>query len=97
VTLRATLLDGRPLPKWLRFDPQSGKFEGKPPAGTASVLSIMVVARDVDGREASTIFRLRLDKAGVNSGGRAGLSEQIRSAAGQDRDPGRYADLIAKR
>jgi large repetitive protein len=80
VTLRATLLDGRALPRWLQFDPVTGKFEGKAPRGNPEVLSILVVARDGDGREARTIFRVHFDKASA-SGGRAGLSEQLREAA----------------
>jgi hypothetical protein len=87
VTLRATLLDGRPLPKWLRFDPSTGEFDGKPPAGAPRLLSVLVLAKDSEGREASTIFRIRFDRTEARrESGRAGLSERLRMAA--DRGPG---------
>jgi hypothetical protein len=84
VTLRATLMDGRPLPKWLHFDPSTGQFEGEPPQGAPRLLAVLVIAKDSDGREASTIFRIRFDRTEARrDGGRAGLSEQLRSAADQ--------------
>jgi hypothetical protein len=82
ITLRATLTDGRPLPKWLRFDPSTGKFDGEPPAGAPRLLSVLVTARDGDGREASTVFRIRFDGAETRrEAGRASLSEQLRRVA----------------
>ena len=82
ITLRATLTDGRPLPKWLRFDPSTGKFDGEPPAGAPRLLSVLVTARDGDGREASTVFRIRFDAAETRrEAGRASLSEQLRRVA----------------
>ncbi len=97
IALRALLMDGRPLPKWLRFDPVTGKFEGKPPRGTQDTLSVLVVARDGEGREAATIFRIKLGKAGVQRDvGRAGLSEQLRLAANRAGHLERYANLSSE-
>ncbi len=84
ITLRALMTDGRVLPKWLHFDPTSGRFEGKPPLNAPRVLSIMVVARDGDGREVSTIFRIKFGKEMRRDSGRSGLSEQLRIAAHRD-------------
>jgi len=57
--LDARLADGRPLPSWLRFDPQSRCFSGRAPAAFAEELTIAVVASDVDGLEVASSFRLR--------------------------------------
>jgi len=57
--LQARLADGRPLPAWLRFDPKSRRFTGRPPAAFTEELTIAVVASDVDGLEVASSFRLR--------------------------------------
>ena len=58
--LAARLADGRPLPAWLRFEPRSRRFTGLPPAGTVEEITVLVVASDVDGFEASSSFTLRV-------------------------------------
>jgi hypothetical protein len=85
VRLDARLADGRPLPPWVSFDSRTGKFVIQAPPGVAGQLTIRLIARDTDGREVGTVFRIRVG----NNGGRAqmdvpngkGLSEQIRLAA----------------
>jgi hypothetical protein len=57
----------------------------------AGELSVRVVARDSQGREAATIFKIRVSGKGagqamLDHSGRPGLSEQIRMAAA--RHPG---------
>jgi hypothetical protein len=79
VQLRADRLNGQALPGWLRFDPQTGAFEGTPPADARGELVIKVTARDANGNEAVTTFRLQLNSKPVP--GRAGLSEQLRQAS----------------
>ena len=32
--------NGQPLPAWLKFDPQTGRFSGTPPAGWSQSLSL---------------------------------------------------------
>jgi len=82
VRIVAERSNGGPLPPWLRFDPSTGEFSGTPPPGTPSELSVLVKAQDNDGREAATIFRIKLlNKEQQRPAGRAGLSEQIRLAA----------------
>ena len=57
--LRARLADGSPLPKWMRFDTRHLTFTGVVPAEVSQELTVMVVANDVDGMEASSFFRIR--------------------------------------
>jgi ATP:ADP antiporter, AAA family len=57
--LSARLADGRQLPPWLRFDAQQRRFTGQPPHGYCEELTVMVVASDVDGLEATSTFQVR--------------------------------------
>ena len=54
IRLVARQIDGRPLPSWLRFDPKTQVFSGQPPQTAATVLELIVIARDRRGHEAST-------------------------------------------
>ena len=86
VTLLAQQADGRPLPAWVRFDAASGKFEVQAPPGVEGKLTIRVVARDAQGHEAVTVFKVKVGEKSSRDGqraqperpGRAGLSEQLR-------------------
>lgn len=57
--LKACLADGRPLPRWLRFDPKQRAFLGVPPEQVVEELTVRVIASDVDGMEASSCFVIR--------------------------------------
>ncbi len=57
--LTAALADGRPLPRWLRFDPQRRAFVGSLPGDSVEELTVRVIASDVDGMEASSCFVIR--------------------------------------
>ena len=57
--LDARLADGRPLPRWMRFDVRHRIFTGVAPPEMSEELTVMVVASDVDGMEASSCFRIR--------------------------------------
>jgi len=81
VQLQMTLADGRPLPAWVEFDPRSGKLKGTPPPGFSGELAVKLVARDGQGHEAATVFRLVVGKEQQAPEGRSGLSEQLRLAA----------------
>lgn len=59
LTVSARLANGRPLPSWLSFNPASGSFQGTPPPGFRGELTIEVVARDNQGHEAHTTFKLK--------------------------------------
>ena len=57
--LSARLVDGGQLPPWLRFDAQRRRFTGQPPHGYYEELTVLVVASDVDGLEATSTFQVR--------------------------------------
>jgi hypothetical protein len=84
IRLAAMLQDGRPLPSWIQFDGQSGKFTGEVPKGLAGELRVKVIARDTAGREAAALFRVNLGASRTAAGeprapaGRPGLSQQLR-------------------
>jgi VCBS repeat-containing protein len=94
VFLVARMADGSPLPRWLQFDPSTGKFSGHAPGGTPAELTVLVEARDRDGRHAEAVFRIRLDQPAQ---GRAGLSEQLRSAQRETVDTLRGLQAMAAR
>ncbi|HYF42044.1 MAG TPA: hypothetical protein VEA35_06300, partial [Ramlibacter sp.] len=95
VQLSARLADGAALPGWVAFDPRTGVFTVKAPAGWRGDLAIVVLARDADGRQAEALFRIRIaDKTThrvadmeAQPPGRSSLSEQLRAAA-RLRQPG---------
>jgi ATP:ADP antiporter, AAA family len=61
--LRACCEDGSPLPRWLQFDPRQRAFVGTGPA-TLEEVRIAVIASDVDGMEARSVFIVRRLVAG---------------------------------
>ena len=77
VRLAATLQDGRPLPSWVQFDAQTGKFTGEVPKGLVGELRVKLTARDINGHEATALFRINVGQA-KNAMGKSGLSEQLR-------------------
>jgi len=64
VTLTATRADGAALPGWLVFNPKTGTFEGTPPPGFRGVVTVKIVARDNEGRQAVQTFRIEVGVAG---------------------------------
>ena len=84
IKLQAKLADDTPLPKWVVFDPQAGTFEVKPPANFKGKVELKVIARDDDGREATSIFRMFVGEEPApeqKPQSRSSLSEKIRLAA----------------
>lgn len=86
VKLEARLVDGAPLPAWLKFDPDSGQFSGEPPASAPTALEVVLVARDAEGREASLVFRPVVAPA---------LSAPTGASAGEPAALGRDLKLIS--
>ena len=92
--LSAELVDGRPLPPWLKFNPRNGRFEGIAPEGFAGKLTVRVMARDSLGHEAVQAFDIVIQRdhraqapVGRNPAatvaeptGRSSLSQQLRDA-----------------
>ena len=66
VSIEASLADGRPLPDWLSFDGGSGRFTGKPPAGTGGAMDIKVMAKDDHGNVVFTQFLLHITEQKSN-------------------------------
>jgi VCBS repeat-containing protein len=98
VTIQATLEDGSPLPSWLKFDPGSGTFSGKPPEGEKQELQIKVTARDDAGSEATVNFKLDVNENGNQPAGERqdGQTNDGQNNGGQKRtDAGRPADRQA--
>lgn len=97
VQLAATQANGQPLPAWLSFNPQTGRFEGTPPPGVRGELAIRLVARDAQGHQAVSVFKVRLGtpargaQSAQPDAGRPGLSDQIRMAAQRPGAP-RHSD-----
>jgi hypothetical protein len=82
IQLAALQADGRKLPDWVQFDARTGTFQVIAPAGFKGVLQIKVIARDTEGREVSTMFRMHVgQERDVKPQSRNGLSEQLRVAA----------------
>jgi hypothetical protein len=60
LNFRACCDDGRPLPRWVRFDARQRAFIGTlPPDAQFDELRIAVIASDVDGLEARATFVVR--------------------------------------
>ena len=100
IQLAATQVNGRPLPNWVSFDAKSGKFVVDPPKGLKGELAIKVVARDAQGREVVSTFKVRVGdaKAGKDApqAARPALTEQIRQAAAQSHQAGLLEQLVRR-
>ncbi|MEY4710583.1 MAG: hypothetical protein RIS88_33 [Pseudomonadota bacterium] len=87
VTVYASLADGTPLPSWIQLNPETGVFQLLPPSGFLGELAIRLQARDGQGREATTLFRLHVGERaptpsrGDGAPGRSALSAQLRDEA----------------
>ncbi|WP_418316904.1 putative Ig domain-containing protein [Piscinibacter sakaiensis] len=63
LTYRATLLNGSPLPAWLKFDPATLTFKGSPESADIGSMTIRVIATDGNGAAAQSIFVLTVLRA----------------------------------
>jgi AAA family ATP:ADP antiporter len=59
LNLSARLAGGEPLPKWVQFDAYRRTFLGTCPDGYCEEVTIEVVASDVDGTQAASLFVMR--------------------------------------
>ncbi|WP_143266705.1 VCBS domain-containing protein [Azospirillum oryzae] len=81
VEMSASLIDGKPLPSWLKFDPVKGAFTGTPPQGYRGDLQVKVVARDGVGRQAETMVHLKVGDVPQRQTqliGKPGLAQQLK-------------------
>jgi uncharacterized delta-60 repeat protein len=81
VLLDAKLLDGTKLPEWMQFDSRTGNFRLAPPKGFTGEFQVKITARDNQGHEAVSTFRLFVGDAKHKGSGRHSMSEQIKLAA----------------
>jgi hypothetical protein len=82
VELEAKQANGKPLPNWVMFNPQSGTFTVNPPDDYRGEMRLKVTARDTQGREAIALFRFHVgDQKSAAQPGPKGITEQLRQAA----------------
>jgi hypothetical protein len=86
IELSAQQANGQPLPNWVSFDAAHGKFVVTPPKGVNGELTIKVIARDAQGHEVVSTFKVhvgakRPGQASLEHAGRPGLSAQVAAAA----------------
>ena len=97
VVLEARLADGRPLPAWLTFDPVQGTLSGEPPAGVSGELEVEVIARDTEGREARTAFKLSIEAIRTAADGTVPAAQDIELGLDVDQKEAEKARLAAAR
>jgi len=54
------LVDGSPLPTWVKFNPARLSYSGTPPKGAGGSYEIMVIAKDQLGNQANAKFNMNL-------------------------------------
>ncbi|MBL4615946.1 MAG: DUF4347 domain-containing protein, partial [Magnetovibrio sp.] len=79
VTVEARQMDGQSLPAWLDFNTQTGAFSGEAPKGMVGTIEVQVIARDAEGREATTSFMIVIGggDGGVVDGDVPGADEKV--------------------
>ncbi|WP_409522518.1 Ig-like domain-containing protein [Nitrincola sp. MINF-07-Sa-05] len=77
IDLTATMVDGTPLPSWLRFDPATGQISGTAPEDYQGELQVRVVARDDAGRQAETLVRVSDGSSAPRAGQDMNLSTTV--------------------
>src|SRR6185369_11122800 len=97
VVLEARLADGRPLPDWLAFDRLQGTLSGEPPAGLSGELDIEVIARDNEGREARTAFKLSIEAIRNAEAGKSPAERNTQLGLDVDQKEAEKARLAAAR
>jgi hypothetical protein len=97
VVLEARLADGRPLPDWLKFDGLNGTLTGEPPPGVDGEIEIEVIARDSDGREARTTFKLSIEGVRASADGQARTAQETELGLAVDKEETARARLEAAR
>jgi hypothetical protein len=60
IGVEATLPDGSPLPSWIIFDANEGVFTITAPNQDGRTVDIQVTARDTQGNEATSTFRVQI-------------------------------------
>ncbi|GGY14675.1 DUF4347 domain-containing protein [Paludibacterium paludis] len=63
ITIQVRQSNGQPLPAWLKFDAQTGRFSGIPPAGWNRSLSLELTISDQKGHRGVTHMQLKAGSA----------------------------------
>jgi hypothetical protein len=82
IRLTLTRADGQAMPNWLSFDGQTGELVLEPPADAPQELELMLTAKDQDGENTTTGFRIKVIQADPAPQGRMSFSEKLRHANG---------------
>ncbi|MGR2723905.1 Ig-like domain-containing protein [Chromobacterium sp. W521] len=72
--------NGQPLPTWLKFDPQTGRFSGTPPAGWNRSLSLEVTVSDQNGHRGVTHMQLKTGAGERAAAATATATEKVAAA-----------------
>jgi hypothetical protein len=80
LALVAVLRDGKPLPKWIKFNPASGKFEVNMPNDVVAPIEITVIATDAKGEQAKANVKIKPTVKKSALVGKSSLASQIKSA-----------------
>jgi len=75
ITARAGLVDGTPLPKWLRYDEQNNRFEGIAMPSDVGQYNIRLYVTDENGNVGYLTFKLKIKEVFVPSMRVDGLTE----------------------
>jgi hypothetical protein len=82
IRLTLTRANGQALPEWLSFDGKTGELTLEPPADAPQQLELMLTAKDQDGENATTVFRIQVIQADPAPQGRMSFSDKLRNASG---------------
>jgi 6-phosphogluconolactonase (cycloisomerase 2 family) len=80
VALVAVLADGKPLPKWMKFNPVTGQLEANVPKELSAPIDVRIIATDANGDQAKASVRIKLTVKKAAFVGKSSLASQIKSA-----------------
>jgi hypothetical protein len=80
LVLVAVLRDGKPLPKWIKFNPASGKIEANMPKDVIAPIEITLIATDAKGEQAKANIKIKPTIKNKALVGKSSLANQFKSA-----------------
>ncbi|MBC1216617.1 putative Ig domain-containing protein, partial [Trichormus variabilis ARAD] len=94
LTYSATRSDGSPLPSWLSFDADTGRFTGTPTTDNLGSISLRVTATDTTNLSVNTIFNLEIRRPDNIINGTANNNTIIATSAKDIFDGGDGGDIF---
>jgi hypothetical protein len=82
VTLTAVMMDGKPLPAWIRFNPANGRFDISMPQDMMEPIEIQIIGTDAKGDQAKTKLNIKPPEKDAQKSsfvGKSSFTSQIRS------------------